>query len=64
MADPNRALVGRILLFSAAFLGVLAAVIWAGAVPVEPPMRELFTVGLAICAVAEAIVAVFLLVRS
>ena len=64
MADPNRALVGRILLYSAVFLGVLALVIWLGVLPVDPRTRELFTVGLAICAVSEALVSVFLLMRS
>jgi hypothetical protein len=64
MADPNRALVGRILLFSAGFLGILALGIGLGLLPIDPPMRELFTVGLAVCAVSEALVALFLLTRS
>lgn len=64
MADPNRALVGRILLFSAAFLGLLAAAIGFGLVPIDPRTRDLFTVGLAICAAAEALVGLFLIMRS
>jgi hypothetical protein len=64
MADPNRALVGRILLLSAIFLGLLAAAIGLGLLPIDPRTRDLFTVGLAICAVSEALVALFLLMRS
>lgn len=64
MADSNRALVGRLLLFSAGFLGLVALVLWGGLLPVEPRMRELFTAGLALCALSEALVGAFLLIRS
>ena len=64
MPDNNRALIGRILLLSAAFLGVLALIMWAGAFTVDARMREVFTVGLALCAVAEALIGLFFLLRS
>jgi hypothetical protein len=64
MADPSRALVGRILLFSAVFLGLLAVIIGFGFAPIDPRTRELFTVGLAICAASEALVGLFLMKRS
>jgi hypothetical protein len=64
VADSNRALVGRILLLSAAFLGVIALVLWAGAFTIDPRMREVFTVGLALCALAEALIGLFFLMRS
>ena len=64
VADSNRALVGRILLLSGGFLGIVALVLWSGALPVDDRMRELFTVGLAVCALSEALVGMFLLMRS
>jgi anaerobic C4-dicarboxylate transporter len=63
MADQNRARVGKVLLLSAAGLGVMALGTWV-ALPPAQSGRTLIAMVLAATAAADALFALFLLTRS
>jgi uncharacterized membrane protein YhhN len=62
MAEENRGRVGKVILFSAAILGIMALGAWI-ALPPAQPGRGLILV-LAAAAAADALFALFLLTRS
>ena len=57
--DANRALAGRILLFTAFLMLVGALLIWFKVIPVLDPVRTTFAAALAVAGVADLILAVF-----
>jgi uncharacterized membrane protein YhhN len=63
MADENRARVGKVILLSAAALGVMALGAWV-ALPPTQSGRGLIVMVLAAAAAADALFALFLLTRS
>ena len=63
-ALENRRLVARILLLSAVLFAVLAAVSWAGVLPIHPGARRVFAISFAVCAAADALIGFVLWTRS
>jgi hypothetical protein len=63
MADPNRARTAKVILLSAAVLGVMALGAWV-AMPPAQPGRGLIATVLATAAILDALFALFLLTRS
>jgi len=63
VADKTRGRVGRVILLSAAALGLMALGAWI-ALPPTQPGRGLIVMALAAAAAADALFALFLLTRS
>jgi hypothetical protein len=62
--EKSRALVGRILLASAALMLVLAAVIWSGVLGIEPGARSLVAGVVVAAAVLDGLIGLYFVVSE
>jgi hypothetical protein len=64
VADNRQRMVGPILMSSAALLGILAVLFWAGIMPVDERVRGMIALAFGIAALGDALIGLIIVTRS